>query len=53
MLQLLKELKLHINLGPETLHKVPISIHIKITRLPAPAKVFLQLKHNAELLLHL
>ena len=30
MLQLLQKLKLYAELGPETVHKAPISIHIKI-----------------------
>ena len=40
------------------MHKAPISILIKIllviiSRLPAPTKLFLQLEHTTELLLHL
>ena len=30
MLQFLKRLKLYTNLGPEAVHKAPISIHIKM-----------------------
>ena len=48
MLHLFKKRKLDTELGPERVHKAPISFQIKnlleiICRLPAPTKVFLQL----------
>ena len=57
MLHLLKKLKLYTKLGPEGVHRAPISnhqnLHVIICKLPAPTKAFLQSKNNTELLLHL
>ena len=57
MFQFLKKLKLYTKLGPETVHKPPISIHqnlfVIICGLPVPKKVFLHLEYHTELLLHL
>ena len=57
MLQLLKKLKLYIKLGPETVinpHKYSQqNVYVIICRLSAPTKVFLELEHHIELLLHL
>ena len=58
MLHLLKKLKLHTKLCPERVHKVPRKYSdqnslVIICRLPSPTKVFLQMEHNTELLLHL
>ena len=59
MLQLLKKLKLYTTLGPDIYsiqgpkkfsHQ---NLFVITCRLPAPTKVFLQLEHNTELLLHL
>ena len=54
MFQLLMKLKQYTKLGPETVHKYPHqNLFEIICRLPAPTKVFLQLEHHIELLLHL
>ena len=54
MLQLLKKLKLYTNLGPETVQNYSHqSLFVIICRLPALTKVFLQLEHDSELLIHL
>ena len=53
MFQLLKKLKLYTKLGPEIVHKYSHqNLFVIISRLPAPTKVFLQLEHNIELMLH-
>ena len=59
MLQFLKKLKLYKKLGPDIYsiegpHKFSHqNLFVITSRLPAPTKVFLQLEHNTELLLHL
>ena len=46
MLQFLMELRLYTKLGPQTVHKYSHqNLFVKICRLPAPTKVFLQRKH--------
>ena len=56
MPHLLKKLKLYTKLGPETYGPCKYSnqnLLVIISRLQEPTKLFLQLKHNTELLLHL
>ena len=53
MLQLRKKLKLYTEMGPETAHKNSLrNLFMIICRLPAPSKVFLQLEHHTESMLH-
>ena len=54
MLKLLKKLEGYTKLGLKTVHKYSDqNLFVIICRLQAPTKVFLQLEHHIELLLHL
>ena len=58
MLHLLKQLKLYTTLGDsnsvkETRKYLHQNLLMITYRLPAPVKLFLQLKHNTDLLIHL